>query len=160
MLRGGKRQDLTPSQAQNRRMTDAAADTSPATASGRCLCGAIHFHVPLPPKWVAHCHCTRCQRAHGAPVVTWLGAHESGSTIDDPQGALRWYVAPETGAERGFCGTCGSPLFFRSARWPGELHVARMQFTDDVGRAPQAHVNWDTHVDWLAFNDELPKKSG
>jgi hypothetical protein len=31
-------------------------------------------------------------------------------------------------------------------------------FNDKVDRAPQAHVFFDTHVDWLAISDDLPKK--
>lgn len=39
-------------------------------ARGSCLCGAVRFRASLPCKWVAHCHCTCCRRAHGAPLVT------------------------------------------------------------------------------------------
>jgi hypothetical protein len=128
------------------------------TSSGQCLCGRVGFTVGLPVKWVAHCHCTRCQRAHGAAFVTWVGAVAERATIDDPSASLRWHVADE-GGQRGFCGTCGSPMFFTSARWPGELHVARALFTEPVGQEPQAHVFYDTHVPWVAFGDALPRKA-
>lgn len=42
----------------------------PSAARGQCLCGVIKFTARFPSKWVAHCHCTRCQRAHGAAFVT------------------------------------------------------------------------------------------
>jgi hypothetical protein len=42
-------------------------------AEGGCFCGAIRYRVPLPPLWVAHCHCSMCRRAQGAAFVTWLG---------------------------------------------------------------------------------------
>lgn len=38
---------------------------------GACLCGAVRFEVGGPLDRVAHCHCTICQRAHGAAFVTW-----------------------------------------------------------------------------------------
>jgi hypothetical protein len=50
-------------------------------------------------------------------------------------------------------------MFFRSARWPGELHVARANFDTPVDRAPQAHVFWETHVDWVSLGDDLVKKA-
>jgi hypothetical protein len=50
-------------------------------------------------------------------------------------------------------------MFFRSSKWSGELHIARANFVDPVDRAPQAHAYYDTHVEWLAVNDGLPKKS-
>lgn len=128
-------------------------------AHGRCLCGAVRFKATLPPEWVAHCHCTRCQRAHGAALVTWAGFASDRVELTDPQQHLRWYVAPETGAQRGFCDCCGSPMFFRSERWPGELHIARALFEEPLGREPQAHVFYETHVPWLRVDDDLPRKN-
>ena len=129
------------------------------SARGSCLCGAVRFDAALPSRWVAHCHCTRCQRAHGAAFVTWAGFEATAVTLHDTLPALRWFVAAE-GGERGFCSRCGSPMFFRSARWPGELHVARALFTDPIDRAPQAHAFHDTHVAWVTLGDTLPRESG
>jgi hypothetical protein len=131
--------------------------TSSTTTAGRCLCGAVSFRAALPSRWVAHCHCTRCQRAHGAGFVTWVGLDADRATIDDPQHALRWHTY-ETGAERAFCTHCGSPMFFRSSQWPGELHAARALFTEPVDRGPQMHAYFDTHVDWIALGDALPRR--
>lgn len=128
-----------------------------SSASGSCLCGAVAFSAALPSKWVAHCHCTRCQRAHGAAFVTWAGFEQQGVAIDDRDGALRWF-AKEGGGERAFCTRCGSSLFFRSAQWPGELHIARALFKDPLDREPQMHGYYDTHVDWVVVDDDLPKK--
>lgn len=136
-----------------------SSSSLPLVAAGRCLCGAVAFAAGLPSRWVAHCHCTRCQRAHGAGFVTWVGLDADRVRIDDPSHALRWYVA-ETGAERGFCGTCGSPMFFRSSHWPGELHAARALFTSPVDREPQMHAYYDTHVDWIVVGDSLPTRDG
>jgi hypothetical protein len=126
---------------------------------GACLCGDLRFAAALPSKWVAHCHCSMCRRAHGAGVVTWLGAEAAQCRIEDPQGRLQWYTS-SPGAERGFCGRCGSTLFFRSARWPGELHVVVANLLDAPDRRPQVHVFWDEHVDWLRLDpdDGLPRK--
>ena len=96
-------------------------------ASGSCQCGALRFDVALPSKWVAHCHCSMCRRAHGAAFVTWVGMDATRARIDDTRQTLRWY-ASSPGAERGFCSHCGTMLFFRSQRWPGELHIVRANF--------------------------------
>ena len=127
--------------------------------TGGCLCGDIQFSAQLPSKWVAHCHCTMCQRSAGAAFVTWVGLDAGRCTIDDPAHRLTWYRSSDLG-ERGFCSRCGSTLFFRSPRWAGELHVTLANFLGPVDRAPQAHVFWDTHVDWLGLdeNDGLPRK--
>jgi len=129
-------------------------------AAGRCLCGEVRFTARLPSKWVAHCHCTLCQRSGGAAFLTWVGLEERDCTIDDPQSRLTWYASSSRG-ERAFCSHCGSTLFFRSPRWPGELRVTLANFDGPVDRVPQAHVFWDTHVDWVALdpNDGLPRKT-
>ena len=89
-----------------------------AATHGSCLCGDVHFALTFPSKWVAHCHCSLCRRAHGAAFVTWVGMEDTHVSIDDPHSRLRWY-ASTPGAERGFCSRCGSTLFFRSGHYEG-----------------------------------------
>lgn len=126
-------------------------------SSGKCLCGAVSFLVEFPSKWVAHCHCTMCQRSNGAAFVTWVSIDESRVRIDDPDNKLKWHsYTPE--ARRGFCSVCGSSMFFRSDNWPGEIHITRANFTGPVDREPQVHAYYDTHVSWYSVNDELPRK--
>lgn len=139
--------------------TSTAGTPTPSAASsaGSCLCGAIAFGARLPTKWIAHCHCTRCQRAHGAAFVTWVGMPAGAVTIGAPE-LLRWHTA-ESGGSRGSCSRCGSPMFFRSARWPGELHIARALFTAPLDREPQMHGYYDSHVSWVTLADDLPRKS-
>ncbi len=87
--------------------------------TGHCLCGASVFELTGPHNWVGHCHCESCRRATASPVTTFIG---------HPDGAWRWLSGEPTpfrssaGITRGFCGTCGSPLFFASERIPGETH--------------------------------------
>jgi hypothetical protein len=126
-------------------------------ARGSCLCGGVSFTAGLPSKWAAHCHCTRCQRAHGAAFVTWVSVDEARVELRDPANLLRWHVA-EAGGSRGFCSKCGSPMFFKAAPWPGELHIARALFIDPVDREPQVHAYYDTHVSWVTPADDLPRK--
>lgn len=128
-----------------------------SSSRGSCLCGAVGFTVQLPSKWVAHCHCTMCRRAHGAGFVTWAGFETAAVAIADEDSALRWYES-SAGAWRSFCGRCGSPMFFKSERWPGELHIARALFTEPLDREPQAHVFYETHVPWVETADNLPRR--
>jgi hypothetical protein len=126
-------------------------------ARGSCLCGGVRFYAEFPSKWVAHCHCTYCRRAHGSAFVTWAGFPTEKFHLEQGFESPNWYES-SPGAKRGFCGKCGSPMFFQSTRWPGEMHVARALFTDPLDQDPSAHVFFETHVSWLSLNDELPKK--
>lgn len=127
------------------------------TTSASCLCGAVQLSATLPSLWLAHCHCSLCQRGGAAAFVTWIGFDASTCVIDDSSQQLRWYES-SPGAERGFCGRCGSSLLFRSTRWPGELHVTRANLTGAIDREPQLHVYWDSHADWVQLGDDLPRK--
>jgi hypothetical protein len=129
----------------------------PGVAQGGCLCGAVRFALRLPTRWIAHCHCTLCQRAHGAAFVTWVSVDAARFALDVRDDALAWYASSPQG-ERGFCRQCGSPLLFRSSRWPGEVHVARANIEGPLDRLPQMHGFYDTHVDWFTVNDGLPRK--
>ena len=74
--------------------------------------------------------------------------------IDDEQGRLKWYESSDN-ARRGFCSQCGTSMFFKSQRWPGELHITLAAFDEDIDRAPQAHANYDAHIDWMPIDDTL-----
>jgi len=123
-----------------------------------CLCGLIQFDIQLPTKWCAHCHCSMCQRAHGAAFVTWVGLEEQSISYRSGEDSVRWFRSSEQ-AERGFCDCCGTTLFFRSSRWPGEIHLVRTAVSGALDREPEAHVYYESHVDWVKIDDDLPQEN-
>jgi hypothetical protein len=127
------------------------------TFHGTCLCGEINFEYEAPSLWCAHCHCSLCQRAHGAPVVTWVGVAEQRFHLVAAD-SLRWYQSSGD-SERGFCSRCGTTLFFRSARWPGEIHIARSNIDGTIDLAPSVHVHCESQAGWFQFADSLPRQS-
>ena len=126
--------------------------------NGGCFCGSVKFNINKPTLWCSHCHCSMCQRSHGAGVVTWVGCDDNSVEIDDGKSKLQWYKS-SVDAERGFCSNCGSSLFFRSSQWPGELHIARALVSGELDREPASHAFYDTHVDWMSLADQLPGKN-
>ncbi len=76
--------------------------------TGGCLCGDVRFTAELAGSSTGACHCDTCLSWAGGPffgVRTTSIAFQSDAT-------LRTYTSSEW-AERGFCGTCGSTLFYR-----------------------------------------------
>jgi hypothetical protein len=126
--------------------------------SGSCLCGAVCFTANLPSLWCAHCHCSQCQRTHGAPVVTWVGFDSSGFTITRGEDKLRWFSSSAP-AQRGFCADCGSSFLFQSEKFPAEMHVSLTNITGPIDRQPEGHVYYDSHVAWLELADGLPRRA-
>jgi hypothetical protein len=129
---------------------------NPSAASGACACGHVRFEIDLPTLFFSHCHCEDCRRAHGAAVVSWVGARESAFRYLAGGDTMRWHASSKQG-RRGFCGRCGTPLFFQSTLDPGEIHVARPAIRTAIDRAPASHVFHDRRVDWLHVADDLPK---
>lgn len=94
-----------------------------------------------------------CQRSHGAAVVTWIGVPEEQFHIDSGEQVLRWYASSDE-ARRGFCPRCSSSLFFRSSRWPGEIHVVRACVADPIDREPAGSAFLESHPAWFPFPEE------
>jgi len=132
---------------------------STQAVNGSCFCGAIGFTARLPSKWCAHCHCSMCRKSHGAGYVTWVGFEAGQVSITRGADQLNWFDS-SPGAQRGFCKTCGSRLFFRSERWAGALHIALGCMDGDIDRRPQANVFFDTHVDWMPIDATLKRVDG
>jgi hypothetical protein len=89
--------------------------------SGRCLCGAITFVVTGPLRDVLNCHCHRCRRFTGHHMAATNG-HVDDVEIADPEALLRWYEVAR--AAYGFCGRCGSSLFWRGAATPDRISIS------------------------------------
>jgi len=129
------------------------------TFPGACLCGQVRFEITPPTKWCAHCHCTMCRRAHGAAFVTWIGVPEAQLELVAGRNTVQWY-ASSPDSRRGFCQHCGSSLFFRSERWPGEIHVARANVPGEIDREPDEEVHADTRAAWLHPSPERKASTG
>lgn len=79
------------------------------TKSGSCLCGGVQYRVAGPLRPVVACHCTQCRKTSGHYVAA-TQAEAAKVTIEEA--TLRWFRSSQQ-AERGFCGQCGSNLFWR-----------------------------------------------
>ena len=76
--------------------------------TGRCLCGAVSFSASGVDDKLHVCHCRMCQHWFGGPA---LGVSAGSVEFDDESGISTY--ASSDWAERGFCGRCGSNLFYR-----------------------------------------------
>ena len=135
-----------------------SANTEPdAPTRGRCLCGAVRFAYTGRPRWVMHCHCESCRRQCSAPFTTFVGVRD---------GRWRWTgaepaaYASSKGVERLFCGRCGTPMAYRAAHWPGEIHFYAAAHEAPDALTPQGHVYHAEKLAWLHLADDLPRHDG
>lgn len=132
---------------------------SEQSVTGSCLCGAIAFRVALPTLACVHCHCTMCQRNHGAPYVTWIAVAKPNFELEAGESELVRYASSDHGT-RSFCGRCGSSLFCESTRRPEDIDVVLASMHGPVDRPPQMHIYFDDRAQWVAVGDELPRLGG
>ena len=83
---------------------------SDIATTGRCLCGSVSYTLADAPDGYGACHCGICRR--------WTGGIELG--IHVPPGGIDWSgeeniatYASSDWAERGWCRSCGSSLFWK-----------------------------------------------
>jgi hypothetical protein len=121
---------------------------------GGCLCGNLRYELSAEPIDAGFCHCTRCRRSSGAPVLAWLSA---------PFPAFRYtrgtpaIYESSPGFQREFCAGCGTQLAFRATVAPATIDLT-LGSLDEIERIrPQYHIWCRSRVHWLAFDDGLPQ---
>lgn len=126
---------------------------SHASASGQCLCGQVRFSFTEPPVWCGYCHCESCRRSTGAVVATFVGVD---SERFERTGPVTSY-ASSPGVIRDFCSVCGTPLSYRAARFPGEVHLYLSTLDEPDRFEPQFHVFFAEKIAWFDTGDSLPR---
>ena len=120
----------------------------------RCLCGDVTWEVDGPLQRVHHCHCSRCQKAHGAAYATVGGVPASQLRWPSgKQGIRRYRTSPRM--QRPFCGRCGSPLPSEDA-WEGQLFVPVGPLEGRFEAVSQGHIFAASKAPWLELTDGLP----
>jgi hypothetical protein len=125
--------------------------------SGGCLCGAVRYEVHGPLRDVIVCHCRECRRWHGHVCATT--AARRGDLVVHDGGQLRWFDSPagDAGARRGFCGRCGSSLFWDAPERP-TVSIAAGTLDGPTGLRTIAHCYTDSAGDYYDLpEDGLPR---
>lgn len=104
--------------------------------AGGCHCGAVRFTAEAVRSGVTACHCGQCRRWSGhvwaSTVAPLDGFHLSSDA------ALVWFRSSQM-ARRGFCGGCGSSLFWQ-ADGADHVAIAPGALDDDTGLSLVKHI--------------------
>lgn len=87
---------------------------SPPLYQGSCLCGAVRYEARTEIKAPSHCHCTMCQKAHGAAFGSYGNVPVGSFAFTHGADRVR-HCESSPGVTRSFCPECGSPLTWHSA---------------------------------------------
>ncbi len=124
--------------------------------SGSCLCGAVRYRVAGALDPVVVCHCMMCRRQTGHFLASTNVA--VADCVIEGEDGVRWYRSSES-AERGFCGACGSVLFWRR---PGSdrIAIAMGSFDRPTGAVIGEHIYVAAKGDYYAIDDGAPQFLG
>lgn len=121
------------------------------THKGGCLCGAVTFEAPGPLSPGEACHCWQCRKQTGHYLVTTEVNPETFVITGEEH--VRWYPSSEK-ARRGFCGTCGSVLFWDPIHHPTRLGVCLGAFDGPTGTHMKMHIFVAQKGDYYTIGDE------
>jgi hypothetical protein len=118
--------------------------------TGGCLCGAIKYFVTGELRPVVACHCVQCRTTTGHHVAATSAKREA-ITVN---GKVTWYKSSDT-AKRGFCGTCGSNLFWDG---PGQnMSIMAGTLNTPTGLTLAGHIFCADKGDYYEIADGTPQ---
>lgn len=121
---------------------------------GSCNCGAVAFEVTGDVEGPSVCHCGQCRKQSGH---IWASAYvaEAGLRVTRDEG-LKWYASSEKG-RRGFCGTCGSFLFWKLTN-EDTTSFSLGSLDGATGITLEKHIFVDSKGDYYVIADGLPQE--
>lgn len=127
------------------------------THQGGCLCGEVRYVLKGPFRETVHCHCRLCQKSSGAAFITWVTVAKADLEYAAGQPAA---FRSSAGAQREFCGRCGTQLVFRADR--GEtLDIAAATLDAPDAVRPDANTWVVSRRAWAhGFDPALPDLEG
>lgn len=121
--------------------------------TGKCLCGAVTFSIAEAIDKVSVCHCEMCRRWNTGPM---MAVHPDGGIDIDNGDTLSWYRSSDW-AERGFCSTCGTSLFWRLADGKGGMAASAGAIDGLQGAKLERHIFVDEKPRYYEFKDDAPR---
>lgn len=123
---------------------------------GGCLCGAIRYRLTGEPasEGAGYCHCRKCQRSTGAPVVAWATFHREQLMLLQGK-PTAYHSSPK--AVREFCSNCGTQLFFSYTEGPNNIDITIASLDQPESMPPAYHIWTSSQQPWLVIDDKLPR---
>jgi len=133
-------------------VNDAERLNEPLT--GHCLCGEVSITLTGMHKQIDVCHCSMCARWGGA---MYAGLEADGFSVTG-EASITTFQSSEW-AERAFCGTCGSNLWYKFKPTESCTFLAGL-FEVPEGLSIKQQIFVDEKPDWYDLVQESPMKTG
>jgi len=124
--------------------------------SGGCYCQRVRYRASRVSPEVTECHCSQCRKQSGHRYAT-AGARTSDVEIQGTASVTWFRASPH--AERGFCSTCGSHLFWKSLN-EDDMSILAATIDEPTGLRMANHIFVDDKADYYEITDGLPQFAG
>lgn len=121
--------------------------------TGGCLCGAVRYEIAGPLRPVVFCHCTQCRRNTGHFMAATAARHHDFRLLAADE--LCWYASSDA-ARRGFCGRCGSTLFWQ-ANGRDYISITAGSLDGLTGLTSACHIHIADKGDYYSIADGVPQ---
>jgi hypothetical protein len=122
---------------------------------GGCLCGAVRYQGEA-EQGGGHCHCIDCRKSSGTGHCSHMVAPDTEFRVI---GNLTFYASrADSGniVNRGFCPTCGSPVYSTNSGMPGMVFIRASTLDDPEVFQPQMVVYTRSAISWNPVQQDLP----
>ncbi len=124
--------------------------------TGGCYCGRVRYGASRVSSEITECHCSQCRRQSGHRYAA--ANAKAGDVEIEGADNMTWFRASPQ-AERGFCSTCGSHLFWRSLT-SDEIAILAASVDQPSGLHMASHIFVDDKGDYYEITDGLPQFAG
>jgi hypothetical protein len=112
--------------------------------SGGCQCGAVRYRISGELGKASICHCRMCQKAFGNVCAPLVEVSPENLTWTRGQPAV---FRSSSVVNRGFCGSCGTPLFMQEDKCSWEIAIGTLDQPELVKVTIQSGV--ESKLSWF-----------
>ncbi len=123
--------------------------------TGSCLCGSVAFTIDGDLSQPSACHCSQCRRQSGH-FWSSTSTHQDNLSFTASD-TLRWFRASDI-ARRGFCGACGSFLFWQHND-EDTISISMGALDAPTGLTLARHIFVADKGDYYDITDDLPQRA-
>ena len=120
---------------------------------GSCLCGAVSFVVNGELGESDACHCSQCRKQSGHYFAS-VNVARSALEIQGAENVV-WYQSSEK-VRRGFCGICGSTLFWDPI-YKDWTSIGMGALDTPTGVKLALHIHVASKGDYYEILDDVPQ---
>jgi hypothetical protein len=126
--------------------------------AGGCSCGVVRYEIAAEPIRGFQCQCRDCQRDTGSGHASVMVFPRNAMRITGP--VSEFQRPTDSGGEKskGFCGSCGSPLYNKPKSKPDMIGIYVGTLDDPHVFKPQEVIFASRGQGWDHLDPALPKR--